>query len=1077
MAIEKDIAIKCDGQKYGGAKGTASLIDYIKDNHHDKSKTSVGEVIDYGKNPNKTTVDPSLMKDVFSRKSVLISSISNGELCRELDEIDFMEDKERYKEYKKGDRRGYGRVDKGEANERDAYHVIQSFPGAEHGVELDPRLAHQMGVEYAKRAFPGHKVIVTTHMNTDHLHNHIAVCAYSEDGTHKLNFNSAFRRDIRKINDEISLEYGLPILDGHKRYKRRNTELNEERVRAKHGPTMKDQVRDDIKSVLEHHGSEFKSFNGFVAYMEENMGYTITQTAKKVTFQKNGLLQKNGQPFKVKDSTLGDNYTRRAICETNGYPKWSGTDKNGKHIEEQEEYSSEKEDRIKGYLDTIRQVGDEDLHIETDIMEDNRLKSKPFTLHIPRYTESGRRRSDLELVILAAIQIFKLIRDKIFRRNKNIENKETIGLDGEIQKYKNALTQAQKYNVNSFSELMTMRNDLSKVVSELKGELLFYDRKAKEDDVAMEMVKTYKTIAGILLKSGIEIIDDLLCVYKPKQEEITLFDRQNMPISGRQKQKLYQLLNEDGQKYRLKCKFDELSHKEADEVIKFLTGNITNKPAIVADPSEQQAEKLRRLCEKRFENIEKYKAERFAEPISKGLIAKLKPFITEDGITIDLEKLTKGQGMSLLQHYKDIPITDDSTITKTQIAAIDKRLEEKGLSLNKPTEYILKSEYDQLKKYLDTGKGEIPEVLSEFTPMSISTRERVKAALTVAGKELVIPMDYISEKQAKILESDLLYKTFTPSILKQNDKTLTPEQIKDVNKEKEAEFLKNIARYPKSVQELLKTARESVINLQRKGLDISAEDGIKSDVIHDKFIQQQITTELAEIEVGYSNIDKLATIADTALKIKKDPTKFIKLNYARYLEKPPVREEFKDITERVSVRSVGKDKDSIIYPTMEGHEYRITLFNCRDYEDADLDKQKALTTILYNAGAFECDNFTEMKDIITEEMVITDINFGYYPFAIQRTLPEGADVKEYLEKIMDIQPLEVALIEEDGKEVCVVGKTAKGYHYLDKDEFMNKDMFRRICEENEEHKDEVEIKTSEPETKKSNIWLDSSIGR
>lgn len=53
-----------------------------------------------------------------------------------------------------------------------------------------------------------------------------------------------------------------------------------------------------------------------------HLNYEVTQTEKKVTFTKKNLLMKNGKPFKVKDGTLGDEYTRRYICEKYGYPKW-----------------------------------------------------------------------------------------------------------------------------------------------------------------------------------------------------------------------------------------------------------------------------------------------------------------------------------------------------------------------------------------------------------------------------------------------------------------------------------------------------------------------------------------------------------------------------------------------------------------------------------------------------------------------------------------------------------------------------------------------------------------------------------
>ena len=46
MAIEKDIAIKCAEERFSGVKGVAQLMDYIKDDHHEKEKITIGKLLD-----------------------------------------------------------------------------------------------------------------------------------------------------------------------------------------------------------------------------------------------------------------------------------------------------------------------------------------------------------------------------------------------------------------------------------------------------------------------------------------------------------------------------------------------------------------------------------------------------------------------------------------------------------------------------------------------------------------------------------------------------------------------------------------------------------------------------------------------------------------------------------------------------------------------------------------------------------------------------------------------------------------------------------------------------------------------
>ena len=56
------------------------------------------------------------------------------------------------------------------------YHFIQSFqPG-----EVTPEQAHAVGLEFAKRLFgKRYEVVISTHLNKHHLHNHLVVNSVS----------------------------------------------------------------------------------------------------------------------------------------------------------------------------------------------------------------------------------------------------------------------------------------------------------------------------------------------------------------------------------------------------------------------------------------------------------------------------------------------------------------------------------------------------------------------------------------------------------------------------------------------------------------------------------------------------------------------------------------------------------------------------------------------------------------------------------------------------------------------------------------------------------------------------------
>ena len=98
----------------------------------------------------------------------------------------------------------FGKIDKNLA-----YHVIQSFVKD----EVSPDIAHEIGVKLATELFGDkYEVVVTTHLNTEHLHNHIIFNSVSFVDGEKYNDCHATYALIRETNDNLCREYGLNVL-------------------------------------------------------------------------------------------------------------------------------------------------------------------------------------------------------------------------------------------------------------------------------------------------------------------------------------------------------------------------------------------------------------------------------------------------------------------------------------------------------------------------------------------------------------------------------------------------------------------------------------------------------------------------------------------------------------------------------------------------------------------------------------------------------------------------------------------------------------------------------------------------
>ncbi len=85
------------------------------------------------------------------------------------------------------------------------FHLVQSFaPG-----EISPELAHQIGVEFADPLFGGKfQAVVSTHLNTKCIHNHIVWNSVSMENGKKYRSNEKnYVTGVWKISDELCVKH------------------------------------------------------------------------------------------------------------------------------------------------------------------------------------------------------------------------------------------------------------------------------------------------------------------------------------------------------------------------------------------------------------------------------------------------------------------------------------------------------------------------------------------------------------------------------------------------------------------------------------------------------------------------------------------------------------------------------------------------------------------------------------------------------------------------------------------------------------------------------------------------------
>ena len=124
-----------------------------------------------------------------------------------------------------------------------AWHGYQSFkPG-----EVTPERCHEIGVKLAQEMW-GDKfqVIVTTHLDKGHLHNHFCFNSVSFKDGKKYNYSKAEQQRLRDTSDRLCREYGLSVIEHSRKAPSRPVWLDEQSGK----PTRYNIYRADVREAV-----------------------------------------------------------------------------------------------------------------------------------------------------------------------------------------------------------------------------------------------------------------------------------------------------------------------------------------------------------------------------------------------------------------------------------------------------------------------------------------------------------------------------------------------------------------------------------------------------------------------------------------------------------------------------------------------------------------------------------------------------------------------------------------------------------------------------------------------------------
>ena len=165
---------------------------------------------------------------------------------------------------------------------RQFYHFVQSFA---EGDRLTPQLANAIGVELAEKEFPDYEVLVATHVDTGHLHNHLIVNSVSCVDGKKLHQNTADLQHHRDVNDQICMKYHLSVLPKPQKHSRKKRMEPGEYQAGLRGDSWKL----ELVFVLNQALREAEDKESFIEWLERE-GYRCRDTSlHDETFLKDNL--------------------------------------------------------------------------------------------------------------------------------------------------------------------------------------------------------------------------------------------------------------------------------------------------------------------------------------------------------------------------------------------------------------------------------------------------------------------------------------------------------------------------------------------------------------------------------------------------------------------------------------------------------------------------------------------------------------------------------------------------------------------------------------------------------------------
>lgn len=762
--------------------------------------TDIQQALAYAGNIEKTSFELDGDKDIL---------VSGHNCFVETAEAEFAKSKARYehrlraKGIDPASRITATKKDGSKGQARVAYHLVMSFAEP----DISPQLVHHIGQEFCNRALGDTCAVISTHMNTQHCHNHIVFSAFPFGKDKKYNDDLNQVAELRNIVNEISMEYGLGIELGLDQNVADRSFLN-----WSNQTSWKEELKKDIETAIEHSSNWREYESKMLEY-----GWKIRTTNKTTTY-----ISSSDENRKVRDSKLGTDFSRANVRYKLGEITLEDRDKilSGELLNK-DVSSILRENATK---DDIKKKQDEELiamkREESDRVEKAKRYYKPhLNIYVERYTPTGRRRSDLELLFLGAIKLITHFKDtyKVPEANKAEKNNNPYYWAPEV-KLANMGYAARKtlgLGIRDYNHLIELKN--------LAGAELSHVKKQIEDfEVAKnQSQKIYNALSSVLdmkkeiQKRGLDDIDIRVNEYTPEQIQAENAKVWKLsPEQTRQIMGLFDKINgkeKTAHSLRTTKNFSEYSYREGEQIIEALKKIKDGKPYkcdLILTQKEYELRNNKAYCESFYRNNMVRKDETVS--LTDAHMERFKKLKEKHPELKDVTPTKYSEWQAIVNYYEcRVNPFEGELCDENRLNRIIERLTEKGLKLNRSS--ITEKEATILERYLAGKMSSLPRTLKESKPISEKELDRLSQLMELKGVEVAFSdLSILTKNDFFVLFNYLVNIDYVPDILKK-------DSVEEQNAYRSNAFWEDIKDLKDEDKALLNRYRTAVNGLAKLG--------------------------------------------------------------------------------------------------------------------------------------------------------------------------------------------------------------------------------------------------------------------